>query len=419
MSALRTTRFRSFLLAVLGGCLVGAPAWAPACSVPVFRYALERWHADAYEAVVFHRGALKPAQKALVHDLEQNGLAGDLYANLEVEEVDLAADPDAALLKLWQEHPAAALPAVVLRYPRMFDIPINAWSGPLNETTIKQLLDSPLRRNIARQLVKGMSAVWVLLEIGDQARDDAAAKVLETRLQQLGKTMEAPKLDPGDVAGGLVSVSPEALKPNFSMVRLKRNDPAESALVEMLLGIEEDLHELKEPIAFPVFGRGRALFALVGKGIVPDNIDEACQFLSGPCSCQVKELNPGVDLLMAVNWDDEVYGSLVSTAPALPELTGVAGFAAETNQLAPQATAEPTLPPENAAKPPALANRTKREPTAKTKPSGVVAFPLKTAAKKEAEPQSVNRVMFSVAVVGGVVFVMALGGTLLLLRRKP
>ncbi len=28
---------------------------ATACNVPVFRYALERWEADHYEIVVFHR----------------------------------------------------------------------------------------------------------------------------------------------------------------------------------------------------------------------------------------------------------------------------------------------------------------------------------------------------------------------------
>ncbi|MDE2714511.1 MAG: hypothetical protein OSB74_09135, partial [Verrucomicrobiota bacterium] len=73
---------------------------------------------------------------------------------------------------------------------------------------------------------------------------------------------------------------------------------------ETLLNSEDDLKELQhEPMAFPVFGRGRALNALVGKGINADMIDEASAFLSGPCSCQVKRQNPGFDLLTSVNWD--------------------------------------------------------------------------------------------------------------------
>ena len=37
---------------------------AEACSVPVFRYALERWQADPYEVFVFHRG---PLTLSLIH----------------------------------------------------------------------------------------------------------------------------------------------------------------------------------------------------------------------------------------------------------------------------------------------------------------------------------------------------------------
>ncbi|TWW12353.1 hypothetical protein E3A20_01920, partial [Planctomyces bekefii] len=36
-------------------------------------------------------------------------------------------------------------------------------------------------------------------------------------------------------------------------------------------------------------GRGRVLYALVGDGIAEGTIAAACDFLTGPCSCQVKE----------------------------------------------------------------------------------------------------------------------------------
>src|SRR5205807_1381286 len=50
-------------------------------------------------------------------------------------------------------------------------------------------------------------------------------------------------------------------------------------------------------------GRGIALYALVGKGITAENIAKAAGFLVGECSCEVRRQNPGVDLLMAADWE--------------------------------------------------------------------------------------------------------------------
>ncbi len=42
---------------------------------------------------------------------------------------------------------------------------------------------------------------------------------------------------------------------------------------------------------------------MLGKGINAETIQDAAKFLCGACSCLVKRLNPGVDLLMAADWD--------------------------------------------------------------------------------------------------------------------
>jgi hypothetical protein len=78
-------------------------------------------------------------------------------------------------------------------------------------------------------------------------------------------------------------------------------------------------------MAFPIFGRGRALYALVGNGIAPDLIEEASQFLCGACQCTVKRENPGVDLLMHVAWDQLVEPTEAVDA-SLPPLAGFSGF---------------------------------------------------------------------------------------------
>ncbi|HEY7425207.1 MAG TPA: hypothetical protein VH682_13330, partial [Gemmataceae bacterium] len=76
-----------------------------------------------------------------------------------------------------------------------------------------------------------------------------------------------------------------------------------------------------EPMVFPVFGRGRALEGLIGKGINADTIENAAQFLCGACSCLIKRLNPGVDLLIAADWD-AVIEDRDAVQPTMPSLKG-------------------------------------------------------------------------------------------------
>jgi hypothetical protein len=112
------------------------------------------------------------------------------------------------------------------------------------------------------------------------------------------------------------------------MLTVSRQDAAEEPFVAMLLNSEEDLSEFDEPIAVPLFGRGRTYFALVGQGINEDTILENCGFVCGACSCQVKQANPGVDTLMAFDWSAKITGSAMRE-PDLPELTGFGPFEVE------------------------------------------------------------------------------------------
>ena len=59
--------WRTLVVALGIVALVGAGAQA--CSVPVFRYALERFEVDPYEFVVFHRGPLAPDVKPAIDTL--------------------------------------------------------------------------------------------------------------------------------------------------------------------------------------------------------------------------------------------------------------------------------------------------------------------------------------------------------------
>jgi hypothetical protein len=52
-----------------------------------------------------------------------------------------------------------------------------------------------------------------------------------------------------------------------------------------------------------VIGRGRAISALAAARVNDQGVGAFAQFVCGQCSCEVKELNPGIDLLLAADWD--------------------------------------------------------------------------------------------------------------------
>jgi hypothetical protein len=292
-----------FSIALFAYCALFASR-GQACSVPVFRYALEHWAADAYQVEIAHHGPLAGPEQALVQRL-----TGSKLSNISVKLVETADTP----------------PHIVVKHPASLSQPREVWSVPLTTANVEALLDSPMRQEIATKLGDGDSAVWVLLESGDKAADDTAATVLERQLTRLAETMELPKLDAQDIKNGLVSVPDEGLRLSFPLLRLQRSNPAEQFLVHTLLATEQDLHKVTAPIAFPIFGRGRVLYALVGKGILADNLGEAANFLIGSCSCQIKEQNPGVDLLMSADWQ-KLLKTEALLDEDLPKLSDVEGL---------------------------------------------------------------------------------------------
>lgn len=277
---------------------------AIACSVPVFRYALEHWAADPYRVTVPHGAKLEGNFKITTADTQ----------------------------------------TIELRHPLSMRHDDVIWSAAYSEANVKRLVNSPARKEIAERLGNGESAVWVLLESGDAAKDAAAAKFLDERLNYLAGVMELPKLDAQDIKNGLVSVPGDGLRLGFSTLHVKRDDPAENAFVAMLLASEDGLREFNEPMVFPIFGQGRVLYALVGKGIAVETVDRAAEFLIGSCSCQVKEQNPGVDLVMAVDWKQMVKEQAMP-GQKLPELSQIADLLPQTVKIE-AAPPEPPVEPD-------------------------------------------------------------------------
>jgi hypothetical protein len=108
---------------------------------------------------------------------------------------------------------------------------------------------------------------------------------------------------PARTADGPQVQSDLPLRIAFPVVEVTRSS-SESCLVRSLVQSEDDLDRVRGPIVFPVFGRGRALCSLHGKDLAkPDELRRSLEYLCRACSCQVKELNPGVDLLITGNWE--------------------------------------------------------------------------------------------------------------------
>lgn len=281
-----------------------------ACSVPVFRYALDHWRPDGYQVFVYHDGEWSEDDEALLRRIRER--AEKQGANVEAHAIDLGSDPVGADLARWErvtkrEGGEPDLPQMVVNLPAAIaggEAIVGAASWEASE--VEGLMGSPVREEIGERLLAG-DVVWVYLESGDAADDEIRFGLLEAELAKQQETLELPEIDPNDLEE--MTSEPEELAIRFSAIRVDRNDPAEKWFTEMLLSTEPDLRNeelVSQPMVFPVFGRGRALYALVGDGINPDVIEEAAVFLTGACQCTVKAENPGVDLLIPVRWDDFV-----------------------------------------------------------------------------------------------------------------
>jgi hypothetical protein len=268
-----------------------------ACTIPVFRYALERWELTPYEIVVYHKGPLPNEAKAWLKKLED----GPPAANLRVETVDLTGDVAKSYQKLYDKFGKdQPLPWVAARLTDADSSIPPSWSGPLDRAALEAVISSPLRVKIVDRLKTGESAVFLFLESGDKTLDEPARALLEKELARLTKAIQLPEQSPEgpQLRTGL------PLKVGFTVLPMKRDDPAEQAFLKILLNSEDDLDKVKGPIVLPIFGRGRLLCSLYSRDINATQITNVTRFLCGECSCQVKELNPGVDLLIPADWHD-------------------------------------------------------------------------------------------------------------------
>jgi hypothetical protein len=284
---------RHFLAALLLTIPGARASICQGCSVPVFRYALDHWHADNFRLELSARDAADPEVTRFARNLGANsGL------NLEVRR--LAAETEGTSRLLRPAHGNAE--------------PTQLWDGAVTGQTLSTLTDSPLRREIVARLLRGDSAVWILVEGTDRGANEATSALLEKRLRYLEQVVRLPDIDPNDPSS---KIGPgPALKVAFSRLNLSQKAEGEAPLRAMLAGPRSGLERSEQTWIAAVFGRGRVLGAWPASEMDDAAIEEVALFLVGACSCQVKRQNPGWDLLLQFDWDEKLADL------GIPQLTG-------------------------------------------------------------------------------------------------
>ncbi len=267
-------------------------AVAQACDIPVFRYALDRWHADSFRLTLSEETLNNPAIDEVLSSFSKR-----YDINLDYGEAQEG-----------QTEPARLL------FPDDTGI---AWSGTLDPPTLDRILDSPGRKRVVDELMAGTSIVWVYVEGSDPATDDKMVKQVTERLDYIHSIAELPEIDPNDPSNTL-GPGPD-LEIKFAVIRLSPETAEEEQFIDMLRGPEPEDDLADGGFFVPVFGRGRALAAIPNSLIDDSLVDDACLFLLGACSCEVKDLNPGWDLLFTFDWElglEAVEESLIKAAHA-------------------------------------------------------------------------------------------------------
>jgi hypothetical protein len=245
------------------------------CTIPVFRYALDRWEADAYRLVLPARSASDPSQNELLRPMRANGKAN----------LDIQTTKDTALAK------------PELRFSSRDQA--SFWSGAIDAESLGQILDSPMRKKLTEHILAGDSIVWVVAEKGTP-EDAAHLERIEKRIQFLEQVASLPIQDPNDPDSQL-GPGP-ALKLAFTVLKLRADDPSEALFLKMLAGPKSGIDPTNTSFAAAVFGRGRVLGAWSLDVLDDTALEDASMFLVGRCSCRLKNENPGWDILMNVDW---------------------------------------------------------------------------------------------------------------------
>jgi hypothetical protein len=258
---------RSFYLKIL----IMSAILSLACTTKVSEWVLLNTLPDEYILAYFHKDALTESVK-----LHNSEISRDIKsANIQFRNV-LKKDIDRPYYALYYDN-------------RLF-------SQYNDSRELDNIAISPFRQKIAGELMTGKLCVMLYLRTGVPEKDEAGLRILK-------KT---------------VAASP--FGETITVVELNRNSIEEKHFVSMLLNVESDLKDIREPMLFGIFARFKALEPLVAKGISEENINLMIDFLTADCSCLIKDDLPGTDILFAGDWENPAPSLVNAIIDANPSL---------------------------------------------------------------------------------------------------
>jgi len=285
-----------------------------ACTVPLFKYALDRWEPEYYRlTIITDRGFSKQQIENCEIILEKN------YTNLFLLTNSFANIPKKIKQQLAKGDNAFIEFAPKLKADRIL------WHGKLTTKKLTALTTSLINKQIVSHLIKNESAVWLFIPAKQAAKQQLNAQklqLLKTTLHQAKQNLKLPE------AGRNLTIA-------FPIIEVNADILANSLLFDNLkILLPQDVALGDTPLTVPIIGRGRALFALFCDRFSEKSILDLSKYIIGACACEVKVMNPGIDLLFSANWDKEFDYYPLARSEVTPPLPDDKSTKSDEQQLA-------------------------------------------------------------------------------------
>lgn len=298
---------------LLAGLIASAQVSAPAASAEpasapaaASRVGFWKWKPDYYRAVVIYN-AENPVEsdeglKAIQAKTEDKTRS----LNLSLRKIDVTdkANIDEKTTEVLKIAEPEKFPFTIIYFPENSDVENPLWTGHVTLEEADTVADSPARREIARRLLKGESAVWLLIESGVEYKDYRILKLLSEEIKNIGSNPSGGETPVPPKTDGAKEENKPGKHVKMSIMRISRDDTAEKSLLNMLNFIEPEIMNVSnEPVLVPVYARGRVLELFPNDEINRDNIRNTIGLLAGENIDRETGLKTGTALLLSVNWD--------------------------------------------------------------------------------------------------------------------
>ncbi|MDG1872479.1 MAG: hypothetical protein P8J27_01110 [Mariniblastus sp.] len=282
------------------------------CNIPVFRFALERWQPDPYELICLTKSSPTQADRKFIAALSEFAKQHSKQCRVSAYAMD-SKIKNSKIAKLANDISSEAqFPYLLVRNKMGRGRIATSWQGCASDFAMDEFFKSPVRTDLANRLIKGHSVVWLVVA---SSNDQTTSKLTRQLSESLGMLQDKIPLPEGVGLPGSELYSTIPLSMKFSVVTIKRDDPQEKVLVNFIQQFQPDAFAEDVPLVVPVFGKARALEVIPGDRLDANLIEDLTIFLSGACSCQVKDLNPGFDLPLTLNWNEEIFGEDIEDLP--------------------------------------------------------------------------------------------------------